>query len=234
MARKPRTPNDSGTTIPRYDSFRDFEKRSPFWQRLKAFDRADVNQLRTTIQHVAEDAQATAKKIIACMPFYTLHDERHLLNLLGWIEVPTPPETLGHMPPLEVGLCILGVLVHDLGMAQPLDEQRAIASGDPQSADYEAFDRFAQGRFGEELRLAQRLEKRKQRRAKDRAQLIRQHILSEFLRSTHAPPTGDRIRRWALILEPARRHLRFHKGLKVCGNRDAHSHGKCLRDFPIL
>jgi hypothetical protein len=51
-------PNDSGATIPRYHSFEDFYLRSPFWARLRAVDHVDVNQLRTTIQHVAEDAQA--------------------------------------------------------------------------------------------------------------------------------------------------------------------------------
>lgn len=68
-------PHDQNT-VPRYSSFEEFFRDSKLWHHLKGFEGAEVAQLQATIQQVAEESKAISKKIIACMPFYTLHDER--------------------------------------------------------------------------------------------------------------------------------------------------------------
>jgi molecular chaperone HtpG len=183
--------------LPRYSSFEDFMQRAPWWARLDSFGNDQpVAYLRASIQSVATSAFVIAKRITAWMPFYTLHDERHLLNLLGWIEALTPQETLNKLLPLEVGLTILGVLTHDLGMALPEVEHHKLLLAAEDTAERRGFLQFAEGRFEEELHMAEQLERSAELADKRRAELIRQHILSEFLRSTHAPPTGQRIKRW--------------------------------------
>src|SRR5262245_40515957 len=99
-----------------YQSFQDIKNRSSFWKRLKSSEADPDVRLRSTIESVATFSFAIAKKIIAWMPTYTLHDERHLLNLIAWMERLTPKQTLEQLAPLEIGLCFMAAFTHDLGM----------------------------------------------------------------------------------------------------------------------
>ena len=200
--------------VPRFSSFEDYCERSRLSARVRSFvtsgSDSDVSSLLATIGHVAAASREISKKIISCMPCYTLHDEQHLLNLLGWLEVLTPDETLSRMPPLEVGLCILSVLVHDLGMALPKSDEDAILATDESSDQQQAYQRFAEGRFSEEIRLAKLLTESGEGNNGGKAHLIHQHILAEYLRSTHATPGSERIGKWLAEMKQVHGENLFH------------------------
>ncbi len=181
----------------RYASFEDYRSRSPLWLRLRSYtDDVDVDRLRSSIQHIADGVESISAQTIRWMPYYTLHDRRHLLNILGWIDLLIPNETLQSLLPLEIGLTILAVLTHDLGMALTIQEHRGILLTDDDTPQNLAYRQFAETRHAEELHHAEQLEASVNASDRYRGQLIRQHILSEFLRTTHATPTGERIRSW--------------------------------------
>lgn len=51
------------------------------------------------------------------MPQYTLHEERHFLNVLAIMDALVPDYSLNHFGPLDCVLPILAAFTHDLGMA---------------------------------------------------------------------------------------------------------------------
>lgn len=51
-------------------------EKSQLWQRLDP-------DLQATVKAVTDPAVALLKTVTAHMPLYTLHDERHILNIVG-------------------------------------------------------------------------------------------------------------------------------------------------------
>jgi hypothetical protein len=178
-------PNQNAFNPSTYHSFADIKRDSPFWQRLDAAD-GEVRKLQTTIESVAEQAFAIARQIVGVMPTYTLHDERHLLNLIAWMERLMPKATVARLSPLEVGLCFLAAFTHDLGMALPAEERRLIDT--PGSPARRALDRHAE-RFPELVRRRDHLPQAQHHLARH----IEEFLVCDYLRATHA---GDRLNSW--------------------------------------
>lgn len=51
------------------------------------------------------------------MPQYTLHEERHFLNVLAIMDALVPDTVIASFGPLDCVLPILAAYTHDLGMA---------------------------------------------------------------------------------------------------------------------
>src|SRR5262249_51195208 len=127
MARK-RSKNPDGPRIHKLKGFED----SRFWQRLTAFDqdshflgdKREVAKLRDNVGEVVEHSKHFLNWINRSLPQYTLHNEVHILNVLGLMDALTPDAVMDQLSPLEYALCILAAYTHDLGMALRNEEYR--------------------------------------------------------------------------------------------------------------
>ena len=177
--------------------------KSALWKRLRAYDQdPEYGSDRTALAHliastrsVAEQAEYIGDQIVRFMPQYTLHNRRHFLNVLAIMDALIPEEVLVRLTPLECALCIMTAYTHDLGMALQADEERRLH--DKSTPEGQRFQTYRAG-FGEELRQVERWRRAGGSEAKERIELIEGHILSSFIRETHAAETTgvSRIERW--------------------------------------
>ena len=142
---------------------------------------------------------------------YTLHDDQHILNVLSLMDWLTPPAVMKQLAPLKCALCILAAYVHDLGMA--LSDEEYGKLDDPANPKGDHYRRF-RDRYPEELRQIQRLMRTGNPADAKRAKLIDGHILAEYIRTTHADPTVNRVNDW---LEKIKKETGEEK-LFYCGN----------------
>jgi hypothetical protein len=129
---------------------------SRFWKRLVALgtdsrfygDRTALETLRGNVRQLADHSGYILRQIVRFLPQYTLHDEDHILNVLGLMDALTPDEVMDRLTPLECALCILAAYIHDLGMALRDDEYRAVTDPGGQTPERQRFLRF-RDRYGE-------------------------------------------------------------------------------------
>lgn len=151
---------------------------SQLWKRLDS-------ELKFKVTTVATSAAALLKTVVRHMPLYTLHDERHILNVVGWMDWLLEP-VLQDLSPLEGALCLLSAYTHDLGMALPFEEHERLANGaDP------SFQRF-RDQYQDHCRHISAL------RAEGNdfgAQVIENHLTTNYLRTTHADAQAGRLKK---------------------------------------
>jgi hypothetical protein len=175
--------------VPRFESF----EESRFWKRLdKSFEedpnyrdedsKARIRHLSSSVDQVAKNSKTVLDRIVKYLPQYTLHNERHILNVLSLMDWLTPNDTLTHLAPLECALFILAAYTHDLGMALTCEEYHILTTPEGSSSEREAFVRF-RDRYSDEIR---RIERWKQSAPKV-ADLHEWHILSTFLKDCTFP-----------------------------------------------
>lgn len=140
------------------------------------------SSLKATADVAAREATALLDTVGRDMPLYTLHNQRHILNLIGWIESLLGPAGVGNLSELECTLAILAAYTHDLGMTLT-PQERATITADP------AYLRHC-SRFTEEASLIERL-----RSQGDiyRASLIESHLITDYVRATHAGQPEGRL-----------------------------------------
>ena len=161
-----------------------------------------IRHLISSVDQVAKNSKTVLDQIVRYLPQYTLHNERHILNVLSLMDWLTPDDTLNHLAPLECALFILAAYTHDLGMALTCEEYQILTTKGS-SSEREAFVRF-RDRYSDEIR---RIERWKQS-APEVADLHEWHILSAFvkekerpiledyIRVTHTCPTVNRVNHW--------------------------------------
>jgi hypothetical protein len=96
---------------------REIEKfeASAFMGKLSEGSSAECAHLVSTVTSVAKQAADVLKTVVRDMPLYTLHDERHVLNVIGWMESLLQPNTIAEgLSHFECALCILAAYTHDL------------------------------------------------------------------------------------------------------------------------
>ncbi|MES2707257.1 MAG: hypothetical protein V4726_11715 [Verrucomicrobiota bacterium] len=117
-------------TAPRAHSF----ETSLFCQRLEALAKdADTNlqNLTTATKRLVGHAEDISKQVVQFLPQFTLHDSKHLWNVLSFME-----ELAGGkegIDKLEAGDCAMAVwacFLHDLGMVLEAGEVSAIEAAD--------------------------------------------------------------------------------------------------------
>lgn len=177
---------------------------SRFFHRLNANSKQPgVSALITTVQHVWDLVDDVTKRVSQDFRDYTLHDMKHLGNVLWLMEQLVPPAlwetpwTAGQpVGPLQCAVSILALLVHDLGMALPDDtRKKLLAVEDPEKTlaettapldrDVIAYRRHFMAQE-HDVRTMQTLERDKPDHYRDRVEHIRQQIRTEYLRQTHA------------------------------------------------
>ena len=207
---------------------------SRFWKRLVALgtdsrfygDRTALETLRGNVRQVADHSGYILRQIVRFLPQYTLHDEDHILNVLGLMDALTPDEVMDRLTPLECALCILAAYTHDLGMALRDDEYRAITDPEGQTPERQRFLRF-RDRYGEEVRQVERLSKSDKPADRERAKHIESHILAEYIRVTHtdADATSTRINGWLEAMKDS--GVANNPSLFTYGGRPTTSNGWC-------
>src|SRR6266404_1200990 len=105
-------------TPPRYDKL----KETHLWQRLDQSTDSEVKELAVKVDKAARAIVPLSNDVIRYMPLYTLHNERHILNVIGWMERLLGADGLAALSPLESALAILSAYVHDLGMTLSAEE----------------------------------------------------------------------------------------------------------------
>lgn len=187
-------------------------EQSRFWQRLDDLSRDELNRgQRDAIRHViasvgkvAKSAKWISTTVCRYMPQYTLHEERHFLNVLGIMDALIPDQVMGELGPMDCALAILAAFTHDLGMA--LSEAEKDKLFDKSTEEGKHFASY-KTRFDEEVRQIERWRKRydelnnaaddesKKIRAQARKRIdaIEGHILASYLRDTHT--ADDQLRR---------------------------------------
>ncbi|MDH3719294.1 MAG: hypothetical protein OES79_14335 [Planctomycetota bacterium] len=194
--------------------------QSRFWQRLDELSGAEqskdrktaIDHLKASIRKVTEQAKWISTQVCRFMPQYTLHEERHFLNVLAIMDALVPNEVVARFGVLDCALPILAAYTHDLGMALAQDEHDALLDESIEQGKHFASYRT---RFDEELRQLERWRKklpltpgegrgegsseagdqskREASQAKKRIDAIEGHILASYLRDTHTE--DDQIRR---------------------------------------
>ena len=103
-------------SFPNIRRFKSFED-SRFWARLNSGfaqnEMYDDEESQTRIRHlissvdqVAKNSKTVLEQIVRYLPQYTLHNERHILNVLSLMDWLTPGDTLKNLAPLECALFI--------------------------------------------------------------------------------------------------------------------------------
>lgn len=192
---------------------RDYDQ-SLLWERLDklsrsdAVDRVAVDHLKSSVRRIVDRASWISTQICRYMPQYTLHEERHFLNVLAIMEALVPGDLIHSLSPLECALPILAAYTHDLGMALSQEEHDLLLDESTEQGKHFASYR---SRFDEEIRQIDRWRKRldgaKEKdddeskheavQAERRIASIEGHILSSYLRDTHTKDDQvRRLRRW--------------------------------------
>ena len=187
-------------SLPKFTRFENFEE-SRFWKQLKSLEKKNKDQeSKTRIRHLVSSVDEVAKQseyilnqIVRYLPQYTLHDDRHILNVLSLMDWLTPDVVMNQLAPLECALCILAAYVHDLGMA--LSDEEYGKLDEPANPKGEHYRRIGD-RYPEEHRQIQRLMRTGNPADAKCARLIDGHILAEYIRTTHADPSVNRVNDW--------------------------------------
>lgn len=192
--------------------------QSRFWQRLDDLScmepttnrKTAIDHLKASIRKVTVQAKWISDRVCCYMPQYTLHEERHFLNVLAIMDALVPDEVITQFGPLDCGMPILAAYTHDLGMALSSQEREALHDESTTQGNYFASYR---NRFGEELRQVARWKevlrqdcgqrKSEVRHAQRRIDAIEGHILASYLRDTHTEE--DQIRRLRHWLDAIKR-----------------------------
>lgn len=134
-------------------------------------------------------AYQRTKTILMRMGEYTLHDGDHLFRVLRIMDKLIPDATLENLSVPEIMLLILTAFFHDIGMAPSTAEVEIWYSfwdddlfKNEDDLTYKVFSKFTQG-FPT---LLSEIDEHTIAGNASKATLLKQHLISEFIRSTHA------------------------------------------------
>lgn len=100
------------------DSF----EQSRFWLRLDELSRTAeaksqreaIDHLKSSVRKVTNLASWISSQVCRFMPQYTLHEERHSLNVLSIMDALVPDGVMAQFGPLDCVLPIMAAFTHDL------------------------------------------------------------------------------------------------------------------------
>jgi hypothetical protein len=147
--------------------------------------------LKGDVMRVTGSAKDIAQYVVADMPQFTDHGERHFLNVLSYMEHLAGEGNIAKMSQLECALAIMAAYTHDLGMVFTQQEKNEMAEAS--GPRHEAWRTFLE---------THPLKPRFDRADADVTLRVRieAQIRADFLRRSHADdsltPQGDRITEW--------------------------------------
>ncbi len=147
------------------------------------------------VDSIVESAHQRTKLITRNMREYTLHDADHLFRVLEHMGRLIPNEVLCTLSVPELALLILSAFLHDVGMAPPEHEiqqwfsfwDRPLPVTRAISEPTKQFGRFVKGH----PRLASDIANAERDGQGTSAQLIKEYLVAEHIRTTHAQRAQD-------------------------------------------
>ncbi|MRG45691.1 metal-dependent phosphohydrolase [Chitinophaga sp. SYP-B3965] len=172
-----------------------------FIEKATAEGDAIKGQVTSIVYDGVKDAYEKSKLILKYMPEYTLHDGEHLFRVLYNMEKIISKERVALLSVPDLMLLMLSAFFHDLGMAPYEDEIKAWKedweNDIPTEEEEELFGQFKRFKqtYPDKLDEINRLKELK----KDaKANLLHDHLISEYIRTTHAVRAKEIIGRdWA-------------------------------------
>ena len=164
------------------------------YQQSKLFGRIESTQLRTMVETVAKHAAPLLNDIGRYMPLFTLHDERHILNVIAWMDwllepvLAADPKSGGELDETECALLLLAAYVHDLGMSLSAEDHARIQKEG--TDEHHHFQAFLDG-FPEDRKQIAQLRAQSEHPS---ANLIENSLLTEYLRRTHSDRHAARMK----------------------------------------
>src|SRR5664279_3088041 len=164
-------------------------RESHFFQRLDAHGTDNATRLATAVVATVRASEAISAHVVRFFPQYTLHQEEHLWNVLGWMEriAETAIDQLG---PLDCALAIQAAFIHDLGMVPSEEEQRQLE--DDKTPPGRAFQVYCDGHplYAELQRLREAGKESSPILGLPRQTVLRGQLLADYLRTSH---TDERV-----------------------------------------
>jgi HD-GYP domain-containing protein (c-di-GMP phosphodiesterase class II) len=116
-------------------------EESALMKRLAHATDLELRRLIADVQSAAVKSAHLLSTVVVDMPLYTLHNERHVLNVIGWMESLVGDKGIERLSALECAISILAAYTHDLGMTLSDEERVAL----PLDSDYLKFrDRYVE------------------------------------------------------------------------------------------
>jgi molecular chaperone HtpG len=175
-------------------------KESPFYQELLTRSTKDpsARDLLGKVDHVAGQAADISRYVVAFLPQYTDHGERHLANVLQFMGELAGSRNIRKLSALECALAILAAMTHDLGMVLDETEAQAVteSTDEPTTPEGKAWQTY---RDGHPLWHARRRLSSDERNSPRAAQMLGQ-VKADYIRDSHARELGRpgcaRLLRW--------------------------------------
>lgn len=171
--------------------------KSAIYRTLK--DKCDDDPAGNQVLSLVDDATFFAyqktKTILMHMGEFTLHDGDHLFRVLTLMEKLLSPEKIEELSVPELMLLILSAFFHDIGMAA---EEKDVCSwrkvwdlspslSDEEKDEYSKFQRF----YLSKPELNSQIESYVAQGKNSDADLLKNYIVSDYIRSTHAERARD-------------------------------------------
>ncbi|MGV8056865.1 MAG: ATP-binding protein [Smithellaceae bacterium] len=141
------------------------------------------------VNEVVSESCELSKTIIKYMPEYTLHDETHLFRVLSIMERLIPISTLNSLSIPELMMLILVSFLHDIGMAPEEEKIRSWkkiwTNQEPSKEELDEFNHFNRFRNTFPYKIIE-IDKLRSNGEHQKANLIEDYIISEYIRNTHA------------------------------------------------
>ncbi len=169
-------------------------KESPLWSSIDDSTDTSISSLKANLIQICGEASQRMKLAIKYFPQYTLHDEDHLLRMLGLVPS-IGADPIRNLNSLEKAILILGIYFHDIGMVPSETEYHALTS----NADFIVFkERWItnHSNYGEMQKQLQSGEMSASATEQCRKLLceLDQAILTEYMRERHAYTSGEYVR----------------------------------------
>jgi len=153
------------------------------------------------VNEVVSESCELSKTIIKYMPEYTLHDATHLFRVLSIMERLIPIDTLNSLSIPELMMLILVSFLHDIGMAPEEEKIRSWkkiwTNQEPSEKELDEFNHFNRFRNTFPYKIIE-IDKLRSNDEHQKANLIEDYIISEYIRNTHAARAREIIAaRWA-------------------------------------
>ncbi|MBM3783836.1 MAG: hypothetical protein FJW30_05715, partial [Acidobacteria bacterium] len=154
-------------------------KQSKLYERLEA-----ESALRAQVDAAAKRAKSLLATVCNDMRLFTLHDERHILNIVWWMDWLLQP-SLNELEPEDCRMLLLAAYCHDLGMAASAEQLAKMKNGeDPE------YSGFLHGKPD----LVQERDRARGKLQYSVAEAIEQRLITEHLRRSHADRRSTRMR----------------------------------------
>ena len=165
------------------------EKLAVYQQLRNKCEENNRHEVLALVMDIANFAVERLKTVIKNMPEFTLHDDKHIFNMLIIIGKIIPKENIEKLSIPDLFMLIVSVFLHDIGMAP--DEKYILAWKNQLSIEEydeelnEEREKFIRFRltYTHQLEEMERLRKEKEF---SKAQLLEDYIVTEYIRLTHS------------------------------------------------